>query len=94
MSVDYISRDAWRNRGRPRTPADPQVVEMLRRTYESGDAARLTLGPDTDPAEVRQTITQLRRAAEELGLHLRLQPRRSKEILAAGEMRFFAEDPT
>lgn len=92
MSVDFISRDAWRNRGRPRTPADPQVVATLRGTYNTGKVARITLDDTTTAEDVKATITQLTRAAEQLGLHLRLQPRRSKEILAAREMRFFVED--
>ena len=92
MTVEYVPRDEWRNRSRPRVPADPEVVATLHRTYTSGTVARIGIDAGTDPAEVRATITQLRRAADELGLHLRLQPRRSKDILAAGELRFFVED--
>ena len=92
MTVDYISRDQWRNRGRPRTPADPAVVARLRRTYDTGTVGRLTIAPDTPVEDVRATLTQLRRAADEMDLRLRVQPRRSKDILAAGELRFFVED--
>jgi hypothetical protein len=92
MSIDFIGRDQWRQRGRPRVPADPKALEALRTTYRTGQAARVRIREGTDPAEIRSAITQLRRAADELGLHLRLQPRRSKDILDAGEMRFFAED--
>jgi hypothetical protein len=92
MTIDYIPRDEWRNRGRPRVPADPEVMARLQYTRDSGTVGRLTVPPDADPADVRATITQLRRAADELGVQLRLQPRRSKDILAAGELRFFAED--
>jgi hypothetical protein len=92
MTIDYIGRDEWRGRGRPRVPADPEVMARLQYTYDSGTVGRLLVAADTDPAEVRATITQLRRAADEIGLTLRLQPRRSKDILAAGELRFYAED--
>lgn len=92
MSIDYEPRSAWRNRGRPATQADPAIVARLRATYDNGTVAVLRLGDDADQAEVRQTITQLRAAARQLGLRLRLQPRRSADIIAAGELRFFAED--
>lgn len=92
MAVEFVDRaTGWRPRGRPRTPADPKVVEQVQRTYRSGTMARLTLPEGTTADDVRAAMTGLRRAAEQLGLRLRLQPRRAADILAARELRFYAE---
>jgi hypothetical protein len=91
--VEFVSRETgWRHRGRPRKAADPHIVELLKRTYDSGTAAKVTVDADTPADEVRDTLAQLRRGAEQLGKYLRVQPRRAKDILAAGEIRFYVED--
>lgn len=92
MGVEFADRSTWRNRGRPPAPADPRVVELVRRTHETGTVARLKLDQGDTADDVRKTLGQLRRAADVLGLRLRIQPRRSREILAEGEIRFFGED--
>lgn len=92
MSIDYVSREAWRGRGRPRKPADPDVVKRLAATYETGKVARLTLDEGTTEEDVRRTIAELRRAARHLGLALKLQPRGARSIVEQGEMRFYAEE--
>jgi hypothetical protein len=92
MAVEYVDRSAWRNRGRPRKPADPELVRVLRRTYDTGTVARLPIEDGETADAVRELLTQLGRAAHELGLRLRVQPRRSVQILAAHEVKFYAEE--
>lgn len=93
MGVEFADRRAaWRGRGRPAAPADPRVVDLVKRTHETGKVAVLKLDEGDTADDVRRTLGQLRRAADVLGLRLRVQPRRSREILAEGEIRFFGED--
>lgn len=93
MEVQFVDRQTgWKHRGRPRTPVDPSVLELLKRTYTSGTAAVLPLDEDTTPDDVRALLRQLRRGAEQLNKYLRVQPRRTPAILAAGEVRFYIED--
>lgn len=93
MDVEFVSRETgWRHRGRPRKPADPDVVKLLKRTYDSGVAARVKLDADSTEESVRELLSQLKRGATELRKYLRVQPRRTKQILAAGVVCFFVED--
>jgi hypothetical protein len=93
MDVQFVDRaTGWHHRGRPRKPADPAVVILLKRTYDTGTAAVLPLEDTTTPDDVRDTLAQLRRGADHLGKWLRVQPRRTREILAAREIRFYVED--
>jgi hypothetical protein len=93
MDVEFVDRDTgWRHRGRPRRPVNPDVVALLKRTYDTGAAARLQLDAETTADDVRETLASLRRAATAMRKYLRVQPRRTREILDAGELRFFVED--
>jgi hypothetical protein len=92
VSIEYVPRAEWRGPGRPKTPVDPEVKARLERTFSTGTVAILPVPEDTDPAEVRKALAQLRRAAEDLGLRLKVQPRRAAEIVAAGQMSFYAEE--
>jgi hypothetical protein len=93
LDVEFVDRaTGWRHRGRPRRAADPAVVQLLKRTYDTGTAAVLPLDEGTSAEDVRETLAQLRRGADELGKYLRIQPRRTREILAQRQVRFFVED--
>ena len=93
MDVEFLDRAAaWRPRGRPATPVDPDIVRTLRRTYTTRTAAVVQVAADTPIEDVRRTLTQLQRAAGSIGKHLRVQPRRARDIIAAGVLRFYVED--
>jgi hypothetical protein len=93
QGVEFVDRETgWRHRGRPRRPVDPEIVALLKRTYDTGTAARVPLDADTTAEDVRETIANLRRAAAHMRKYLRIQPRRTKEILAEGVVRFYVED--
>lgn len=85
MDVTFASRgEGWRGRGRPPRPVHPDIMAMLRRTYDTGQQAVLDI-TGHPPAEVDNVEAILRRGAKNLGLHLRCQR-------TATTLRFFVED--
>lgn len=87
MEVTYEPRGSgWAVRGRPRKPADPVLVDILRATLGSGSQAKVPLDGASDH-EIRATITELSRAAAALGKDIVLRHQKN-----GGYLRFYAAD--
>lgn len=74
MELSFAPKDesGWRGRGAPRRDVPPKVLDMLRRTDETGQVGVIDTREDTD-AEVEEMKSYLRRGARRLGRTLRLQ---------------------
>ena len=85
MQVEYTARgEGWRGRGRPRAQVPPELLDILRRTYEQGVQANIPLYGAAD-VEVRRTIRLLENGAKQMGLRL-------QKSVDTQFLRFYLED--
>ncbi len=73
MEVTVENRDsAWRGRGRPRRVIPPQVAELARATYKTGNVGQAVI-TDGEEEEARELASLLTAYAEYQGKRMRIQ---------------------
>jgi hypothetical protein len=85
MEVEFTPRGTgWRGRGRPPREVPEELLDILRRTYTSGEQANIPTAGYSTP-DVSEVVGLLTRGAKDLGMRLRLQT-------DGHAIRFWAED--
>lgn len=68
MEVDFKPKaQVWRGRGRPARIVPPELVDLARRTYETGQCAVVTLEDDDTEQDIRDLLNLLSSYARSVG---------------------------
>lgn len=93
MDVEYGPRpEGGIKRGRRKTEAPPEVLAMLRKTYDEGNRATIP-ARGMSPREVREAVTILKNGAAQLGYRLRVETDLRRTTPPPNpSIRFYVED--
>lgn len=73
MEVTTVPRaEGWRGRGRPRREIPPQVAELARQTYKTGNIGQAVIA-DGEEDQARELASLLTAYAEYQGRRMRIQ---------------------